>query len=480
MAKPVCLIVDTNPEHAEEVSEICRAKGYQTEIRHLKYSDEDPDAARHFCDSLASDDFDIAFIDTALGLPALSRLCDDGLASAELFAMAESDDAQMADACVRAGFSYYFCKPVVATSLTGLLDDISEELKAAAKPDDSVNTELSLDQFGLMRGASRSMRKLFRMLRKVGPTETTVLVVGESGTGKELVAETLHTLSDRSSESYLTLNCSALSENLIESELFGHEKGSFSGAHKRHIGFFERAHGGTLFLDEITEMQPDLQSKLLRALESGEIRRVGAVEAIKVDVRVVAATNRDPAVAVDEGILREDLYYRLAHISVHVPPLRRRGNDIQGLAQFFLSQLNQQHGTSLALADQALTAIGEYEWPGNVRQLRHAIERSYIISDNVIEASAFVFDSEATTSILAENLIPITLGMSMSACEREIILANLKHNEGDKKETARILGVSLKTLYNRLRDYESADSQVQVQQRSESEEPSETKVELVD
>ncbi|GAB5413687.1 MAG: sigma-54 dependent transcriptional regulator [Congregibacter sp.] len=457
MPKPLCLIVDSDPEHAELVASICQSQGYRADVRLLTHDDE-RDLPR-FVDSLASDDVDVAFLDTSLGLAALSSLCDEGLASAELFAMAEVDDPQVADACVRAGFSYYFCKPLAEISVAELLDDIGEELKAQSANEDAADQELSLDQFGLMRGSSKSMRKLFRMLRKVGPTETTVLVVGESGTGKELVAETLHTLSERSEEPYLTLNCSALSENLIESELFGHEKGSFSGAHKRHIGFFERAHGGTLFLDEITEMQPDLQSKLLRALESGEIRRVGAVEAIHVDVRVIAATNRDPAVAVNEGILREDLYYRLAHISVHVPALRRRGDDIPGLAQFFLSQLNEEHGTAIVLSDNALAEISAYDWPGNVRQLRHAIERAYIISDSTIDSSAFVFKAGASSSISAENLIPITVGMSMAECEREIIMANLSHNEGDKKETARILGISLKTLYNRLRDYEAEDQQ---------------------
>ncbi|WP_169729168.1 sigma-54 interaction domain-containing protein [Congregibacter litoralis] len=418
----------------------------------------DQAASPEFVSSLACDDVDVAFLDTGLGLTSLSCLSDDGLAGAELFAMAGEDDPQLADACIRAGFGFYFCKPLAAVSVSGLLEDINEELSSQNAFTEGVEPDLALDQFGLMRGSSRPMRKLFRMLRKVGPTETTVLIVGESGTGKELVAETLHTLSNRSDQPYLTLNCSALAENLIESELFGHEKGSFSGAHKQHIGFFERAHGGTLFLDEITEMQPDLQSKLLRALESGEIRRVGAVDPIRVDVRVVAATNRDPLLAVEEGILREDLYYRLAHISVHVPPLRRRGGDVKGLAHFFLAQLNEEHGTSIKLGEEALAEISNYDWPGNVRQLRHSIERAYIVSESTVEASAFALHAHATPVSLMEGLIPITVGMSLADCEREIITANLKHNDGDKKETARILGVSVKTLYNRLRDYDNDTS----------------------
>lgn len=456
MPHPICLVVDTDPEHAEKLGELCIAKGYAPDVRIIDAGEEAP-ARAVFIQSLASDDVDIAFVDTSLGLPSLSKLSDDYLSNAELFAMAPTDDSRLAEACVRAGFTHYFCKPFSSTNLSALLDDISEELHASTDTDIAVDPEDALDQFGLMRGSSKAMRKLFRLLRKVGPTATTALIVGESGTGKELVAETLHALSERSDEPYLTLNCSALAENLIESELFGHEKGSFSGAHKRHIGFFERAHGGSLFLDEITEMQIDLQSKLLRALESGEIRRVGAVEPIAVDVRVIAATNRDPLVAVDEGSLREDLYYRLAHISVHVPPLRRRGGDVRGLALFFLMQLNEQHDTALSISEAALTALEQHDWPGNVRQLRHAVERAYITSEGEIDTAAFVLDAEAVPSIPSEDTIPIRIGMSLAQCEREIILANLKRNGDDKKATAAILGVSLKTLYNRLREYEDPD-----------------------
>lgn len=453
MSQPMCLVVDTDREHADRLGELCAAKGYAAEIRIID-SDEDEYARAAFIEGLASHDVDIAFLDTSLGLPSLRKLSDDELSNAELFAMADTDDTRMAEACIRAGFTHYFCKPFSDSSLPLLLDDIIGELSTPPENKSSVDPADALDQFGLMRGSSKAMRKLFRLLRKVGPTETTALLVGESGTGKELVAETLHALSDRSEEPYLTLNCSALAENLIESELFGHEKGSFSGAHKRHIGFFERANGGSLFLDEVTEMHIDLQSKLLRALESGEIRRVGAVEPISVDVRVIAATNRDPAVAVEDGSLREDLYYRLAHISVHVPPLRRRGGDVRGLALFFLMQLNEQHGTTLTFSEEALLALEAYNWPGNVRQLRHAVERAYITSEGEIAAAALDLDSDTPTAAPHEDAIPVRLGMSLAECERLIIMANLENNDNDKKSTAAMLGISLKTLYSRLRQYE--------------------------
>ena len=447
-AQPLCLIVDADEAHAQALEDLCREQGFA--VRRAV-----PDEA--LLDDATVGDVDLAFIDGALGLETMSRLADTSLADAELFAMAAVDDTVFAQDSIRAGYSFFFRKPFEAQTLLPLLSDIAAEAatqapSAEVPPDDS-----SMVQFGLMRGSSKGMRKLFRTLRKIGPTDTSTLVVGESGTGKELVAETLHQLSRRSDAPYLTLNCAAIAEHLIESELFGHEKGAFSGAQRQHQGFFERANGGTLFLDEITEMSAELQAKLLRALESGEIRRVGAVDAQRVDVRIVAATNRDPREAIRDGHLREDLFYRLAHVTVKLPPLRRRGSDIPGLAQHFLRQLNERHETALVFSDDALERMQEYDWPGNVRQLRHAVERAYIMADALIDAEAFALDSRGVEPPEAGD-IPISLGMSLADCERRIILANLEHLGGDKKETAEVLGISLKTLYNRLRDYEESDS----------------------
>ncbi len=433
-----CLIIDPDDNHAADLAEFCR------ELRFNVVREVEADEKKDF------DDIDVAFIDGELGIERMTALADGPLADAELFAMAEKDDTAFAEACIRAGYSFFFRKPFERPSLAALLEDIAAEVSTQSQSADDLEDLDSMVQFGLMRGSSKGMRKLFRTLRKVGPTDTTTLIIGESGTGKELVAETLHQLSDRSDRPYLTVNCAAIAENLIESELFGHEKGSFSGAAKQHRGFFERAHGGTLFLDEVTEMSLDAQAKLLRVLESGELRRVGAVEPLAVDVRIVAASNRDPQQAVAEQFLREDLYYRLAHVTVHVPPLRRRGEDKAGLAQYFLRQLNEQHDTAVAFNDEALAAVAAYEWPGNVRQLRHAIERAYILSDGTIEAESVVPGDSAAHSV---SDIPISYGMSLAESERRIILANLEHNGGDKKETAAVLGISLKTLYNRLRDY---------------------------
>jgi DNA-binding NtrC family response regulator len=458
--RPLCLIVDRDAAHARSLAQYCDERGF--EARCLA----EEEVASLLADSANASDTtaggsrvaaDAAFIDASLGVSMLEALADGPLAEADLFAMAEDDDTALAEACVRAGYSFFFRKPFDPKGLAALLEDIVAEAIAEQVPDTAAADDASLAQFGLLRGASRGMRKLYRLLRKVGPTDTSVLIVGESGTGKELVAETLHRMSARSGGPYLTVNCAAITENLIESELFGHEKGSFSGAQTRHLGFFERASGGTLFLDEITEMTADVQAKLLRALESGEIRRVGGARALSVDVRIIAATNREPRDAVAEGALREDLYYRLAHVTAVVPPLRDRGADIAGLAHYFLRQLNERHDTALRFSSQALAAIEERSWPGNVRELRHAVERAYIMAEEEIGAEAFAAGQEGDMPGPADISLP--LGLSLAECERRIILANLEHLGGDKKETAALLGISLKTLYNRLRDYRADDEE---------------------
>ncbi|MEE4277580.1 MAG: sigma-54 dependent transcriptional regulator [Halieaceae bacterium] len=446
---PLCLIADVDAAHASALAEFCDGLGFRVEC-------VAPDAVGDLAVGGATSAPDVAFVDAALGVDELRRLAGGLLADAELFAMAAEDDTVLAEACIRAGYSFFFRKPFSADSLAALLSDIAAEARAPQDPGDAAEGG-SMVQFGLLRGSSRGMRKLFRLLRKVGPSDASVLIVGESGTGKELVAETLHQISERAAAPYVTVNCAAIADTLIESELFGHEKGSFSGALRQHQGFFERAHGGTLFLDEITEMSLDLQAKLLRVLESGELRRVGATQTQPVDVRIVAATNRDPQRAVAEEQLREDLYYRLAHVTALLPPLRRRGEDIRGLAEHFLRQLNEQHGTGIRFTADALAAIDEQAWPGNVRQLRHAVERAYILAEDEIAASDLELDATDEAIAVAAD-IPIAFGMSLADAERRIILANLEHYGGDKKDVAERLGVSLKTLYNRLRDYGDGDA----------------------
>jgi DNA-binding NtrC family response regulator len=310
--------------------------------------------------------------------------------------------------------------------------------------------------FGRLHGASTSMQAVYRLIERVAATEATVFVVGESGCGKELVASTVHERSTRSRGPFVAVNCGAIPQNLIEAELFGHEKGAFTGAMKTHRGYFERAAGGTLFLDEITEMPPDMQVRLLRVLETGRFTRVGGDQELRADVRIVAATNRDPLQAVREGRLREDLMYRLAVFPIDLPPLRARGDDIELLARHFLTELNAEAGTTKALSPRAPAALRAHAWPGNVRELRNAIQRGFIMHDDIVDIAP-----DTGTGIPGRGAcedgdgLHFALGTSLADMERRTIYATLAHCDGNKRRCAEILGVSLKTLYNRLAEYQA-------------------------
>jgi transcriptional regulator with PAS, ATPase and Fis domain len=283
-----------------------------------------------------------------------------------------------------------------------------------------------------------------------------VLVRGESGTGKELVAETIHRLSSRRDAPLLAVNCGAISPNLTESELFGHERGSFTGADRQRLGLFERAHTGTLFLDEITEMPPELQVKLLRVLETGSVVRVGGAAPIAVDVRIVAATNRDPVEAVRSGQLREDLFYRLNVFPVELPPLRERAGDVEVLAEHFLAALNQEAGTSKRFARAALERMRRHSWPGNVRELANAVQRAFILGDEEIGADGLPEVQPSAPEPSDRLVLHVRIGAPIVEVERRLILATLESVGGDKKQAAALLGISLKTLYNRLNVYAAA------------------------
>lgn len=310
--------------------------------------------------------------------------------------------------------------------------------------------------FGLLYGTSPAMKSLFQQIERVARSPLTVLVVGESGTGKELVAQSLHMLSQRADQPFVAVNCGAIPPSLIEAELFGHEKGSFTGAVQQQAGYFEHAHGGTLFLDEVTEMPPAMQTKLLRVLEAGTYHRVGGTVQLQTDVRIIAATNRDPMSAVREGFFREDLYYRLAVFPLRVPPLRERPEDLALLAQHFVEAFNISEKKQKKLSDQTLQKLGGYRWPGNVRELRNTLYRAYIMADHDIQIelpSSSPRGNSRTTWL--EGSLQVPLGMSLADAQREVILAMLDHFSGDKRITAQTLGISLKTLYNRLEGYQA-------------------------
>lgn len=448
MATKHCLILDNNSEHAASLAKLCESLGYSVSVC------VSLETARAYLTEAAPD---VAFLsmDVDDG-ECLDLLPDAKLADAEIMIMGDADDPLRTHKAMRLGASYFFCKPFDIDFVKPALVDIAAELDADDNArDPESDLPCVVDQFGHLRGSSKSMRKLYRVLRKVAPSNASLLIVGESGTGKELVARTVHDLSARSDEAFVAFNCAAVAETLIESELFGHEKGSFSGADKRHLGFFERAKGGTLLLDEITEMNMELQAKLLRVLEIRQIRRVGSEHDIDVDVRIISATNRIPEEAVQEDVLREDLYFRLAQIPVKLPPLRDRAGDICGLAQFFLNELNALHATKLTFAAATMDAICDYDWPGNVRQLRHAVERAYILSETTIHADALPdFNAMSPRQLSAGETHDIPTHSTLAEAEQQIILGKMQENAGDKKKTADDLGISLKTLYNRLKEYD--------------------------
>jgi transcriptional regulator with PAS, ATPase and Fis domain len=301
------------------------------------------------------------------------------------------------------------------------------------------------------------MREVMRQVEVAAPTDATLLITGESGTGKELVARTVHALSSRRKGPFVAVNCAAIPETLLESEIFGHEKGAFTGAVERRQGCFELADSGTLFLDEVAEMQPGTQAKFLRVLQEGQFRRLGAQSETHVNVRIVAATNKDPLKALQDGALREDLYYRLNVLTITVPPLRDRMEDVPELVQAFVDEFNERHGRSIhGVDDDALDVLRRHRWPGNVRELRNVIERAVIVCpDELVRAEHLPVFDEATlpTTSGTEAEVVLSVGTTVEDAERELILKTLKQTGGNKTRAAVILGISLKTLHNKLHKY---------------------------
>ncbi|WP_353149734.1 sigma-54 dependent transcriptional regulator [Pollutimonas bauzanensis] len=299
-------------------------------------------------------------------------------------------------------------------------------------------------------GRSPAAFTLARAIVKAAPTEASVLIVGESGTGKEIVARAVHARSSRSDAPFIAVNCGAISASLAESELFGHEKGSFTGASATTSGCFERAHQGTLFLDEITEMPMNMQVQLLRILETGQYHRVGGSEQLQVNVRIIAATNRAPKAAVQEGRFRSDLLYRLAVFPIWVPPLRDRKSDIAYLAQRFLDELNAQENTKKQFSPKTIEKLENHNWPGNIRELKNHVTRAFILADDVLDMAPAVSAFRVPDPLAAEGFLKIPIGTPLTTAQHAIIRATLEHYDGDKRRAALALGISPKTLYNRL------------------------------
>ncbi len=298
------------------------------------------------------------------------------------------------------------------------------------------------------------MQEVYELIQSLSSSDASAIVTGESGTGKELAARTIHRLSKRAGGPFIAVNSAAIPDTLIESEVFGHEKGAFTGAIGTRPGCFELANGGTLFLDEIGEMPPQLQPKLLRVLEDGKVRRLGGKQEFEFDVRVIAATNQEPRTALQEGRLREDLYYRLTVFTIHLPPLRDRKEDIPLLAQHFIGEFNKKHSTSVeALRDDALEMLMAYSWPGNVREFRNVMERALILARGEWIEMQHLPPYLRHPRIESSTKFVLPLGITAAEAERELILRTLEKTGHNKAEAARQLGLDVKTIRNKLKAY---------------------------
>ena len=386
----------------------------------------------------------------------------DLLESAEVIILTGHASLDSAVSALRSGALDYLTKPLDRSRLKSVLNHVARTRRLKKEVAGLRHELRDLGHFGGMIGRSPVMQKVYDMIARVSPTNASVLITGESGTGKELVAGTIHQLSRRKEKRLCPINCGAVSPTLIESELFGHERGSFTGANRMREGYFELAHEGTLFLDEITEMPMDLQVKLLRVLETSKIMRVGGGEQIEVDVRVIASTNRNPLEAIESGRLREDLFYRLNVFPIQVPPLRERTGDVELLAHHFLEELNREGNTSKTWNHTAVERLKRNPWRGNVRELKNAVSRAYILAGDekeiIPEAVPAVESSGPQVEGSNSNLV-VEIGKSIDEVEKRLILATLEEYGGDKLRAAKTLGISLKTLYNRLSVYSASLSE---------------------
>jgi len=453
------LVVDDEADFRESVALLVQREGFAV---------EEADSLARARERLAASPADVVLVD--LGLPdgdGLELVRDEEYAGAAFVVITGNASVDSAVAALREGAADYLTKPVDRARLAAVLAHVARQ-RALRTEVSSLRGELrELGRFGALIGRSPAMQHVYDLIARVAPTQASVFVTGESGTGKELVAQTVHAMSKRRDGPFVAVNCGAISPTLIESELFGHERGSFTGADRRRRGYFEQAIGGTLLLDEITEMPIELQVKLLRVLETGCVTRVGSTETLPVDVRVVAASNRDPQKAVAEGILREDLLYRLCVFPIELPPLRERGEDVGMLAEHFLQAVNRKEGSAKCWDAAALAQLRAYQWPGNVRELRNAVERAAILADSALRPDDLPagprpgrgpVEAAAASPGAGPAVLRVEVGEPIAEAERRLILATLEQLDGDKKRAAELLGISLKTLYNRLAVYAAAAS----------------------
>jgi DNA-binding NtrC family response regulator len=440
---PRALIVDDDPGFLLGLAELVRREGFTVaSAGSLKQAREE----------IAASSPDILLVDLRLpdgsGLDLLTAF--EPNTAPEVVLITGDASVETAVDALRRGAIDYLTKPVDFARIKMALANVTRTLGMKGEIG-ALRSELrKLGRFGPLIGTSPPMQAVYDLIGRVARTEASVLIAGETGTGKDVVALTIHSLSRRSKEAFLPVNCGAISANLIESELFGHERGSFTGADRLHKGYFERAHRGTLFLDEITEMPVELQVRLLRVLETATLTRVGGSELVKTDVRVLAATSLRVEEAVAAGKLREDLFYRLNVFPIALPPLRERGGDVELLADQCLSELNAAAGTAKHFTRACLERLRRHGWPGNVRELKNVIQRAFILAEEDVGVDSLPL---GVTEFAPASSVVMQVGTPIAEMERRLILATLDQCEGDKKRAADVLKISLKTLYNRLNEY---------------------------
>jgi DNA-binding NtrC family response regulator len=393
------------------------------------------------------------------GLGLLAALQEE-LAFSSVIILTGQGTIDTAVAAMKQGAYDYLTKPLDTARLKVLVEKAVEKGEALREVALLRRRVKELWGLGRLVGTSRPMKELYRLIELAAPTPAPVLILGESGTGKELVARTLHDLSPRAQGPFVAINCSAIPETLLESEIFGHERGAFTGALDRRAGCFELAHTGTIFLDEIAEMSPGTQAKFLRIIQDGTVRRLGGKTEFKVDARVVAATNKDPEKALREGAFREDLFYRLNVFTLTLPPLRERKEDIPLLVRAFLEELNVKYGKRIAGAEEeALALLRDHGWPGNVRELRNVIERGAIAcEDGALAARHLTLPAAREPERPSGDVLALPVGTTVEEAEKQLILRTLASTRHNKTRAAEILGISLKTLHNKLHRYGGGDA----------------------
>jgi two-component system, NtrC family, response regulator HydG len=444
MAPPLALVVDDDRGFALGLTRLVAAEGFEVVSAHTLAEARAQMALRAP---------DIVLADLRLpdgsGADLLEGL--EGTSVPELVLITGHASVETAVDVLRRGAVDYLTKPVDFARVKIALAALARAVAMKGQIGTLRGELRKLGRFGGLVGASPVMQLVYDLVERVAGSEARILISGETGTGKEVVAQAIHGLSRRRAKPFEAVNCGAIPENLIESALFGHERGSFTGAERQHKGHFERAHQGTLFLDEITEMPIDLQVRLLRVLESSTVTRVGGTAPIPIDVRVLAASNYPIDEAVPAGKLREDLLYRLNVIQIALPPLRARGDDVVLIAEHFLAEQNAAAGTARRFSDKGRARLLAHSWPGNVRELKNVIERAALLTDGDLDVD--LVPARGGNGPAGTAVVETAIGSTLADAERHLILATLEREGGDKKKTASILGIGLNTLYNRLREY---------------------------